>query len=124
MKRLMFALLLTAGAVAGSPEPLTASADLALVVSPSMAMAPAHVLVRARVERNSANRGLQIIADSGTFFRSSFVQLDGDQAPTVTEVRFKDLPGGQYQVSVVLMGAEGVRATVNRPLKVVASSID
>lgn len=119
MKRLLFVLLFVLAA--GTPGPLQASADVTLQLSPYLALAPAYVVIRARVERDAANRAIEVIADSEKFYRSSYIQLDGDRAPSVTEVRLRDLPGGDYQVSVVLIGANGVRATASKTLRVVAS---
>jgi hypothetical protein len=122
MNRLMFVVLFAAAA--GLPGPLGASADLTLQVSPHVAMAPARVVIRARVARDAENRAIEIVADSEKFFRSSYIQLDGERAPAVTEVALRDLPGGEYQVSVSLFGSNGVRASATKPLRVVNSTID
>jgi hypothetical protein len=45
--------------------------------------------------------------DSPEYYRSSLMQLDGDQAPRTTTVRYEGVPGGMYEVRVVLFGSDG-----------------
>ena len=123
MKRLSLALLV-AGTIVWSPHTVTALDELQLQVSPMVSMAPANVRVRARVEPDADNRGMEISAESEDFFRSSFVSLEGDKAPSVTELAFKGLPGGDYQVSVALIGSRGVRKVVSRKVTIIASAMD
>ena len=75
-------------------------------------------------EPDADNRGMEISAESEDFFRSSFVSLEGDKAPSVTELAFKGLPGGDYQVSVALIGSRGVRKVVSRKVTIIASAMD
>jgi hypothetical protein len=91
-----------------------------LQVSPNVSNAPSTVVVRATVEKNSANRWLRIEADSDAFFRSSDIELDGDKAPLVTEIRLSNLPGGEYTVMAVLRNASGEETTVRRTAIVLA----
>lgn len=91
-----------------------ADEKLALQVTPNVSSAPSTVVVRAKVTKNPQNRVLQIGADSGTFYRSSEIQLDGDSAPLVTEIRLKNLPSGEYTVVAVLIDQLGHRTTVSR----------
>ena len=58
--------------------------------------------VQVTVPKNANNRSLRIEADSDTFFRSSDIELDGDKAPVITEVRLRGLPTGEYVVIAVL----------------------
>jgi hypothetical protein len=58
-----------------------ADSRLALRVSPSVAFAPANLLVRATVDVNAENRLLVIIAESDDFYRSSEITLDGTTRP-------------------------------------------
>src|SRR5688500_15240319 len=71
---------------------------LSLRVTPNVSSAPSNVIVQAMIAKDPSNRWLTIEADSGAFFRSSAIQLDGDKAPTVTEVRLSNLPSGEYAV--------------------------
>ena len=91
-----------------------ASEKLTLRVTPNVSSAPSTVIVKATVARNADNRWLHIEADSGEFFRSSEVQLDGDRAPVVTEIRLPNLPGGEYIVKAVLRDNMGEETIVRR----------
>jgi len=87
-------------------SPATRASDrLSMRVSPSVAIAPADLIVRMTIEANAANRSIEIIAESEDFYRSSEQPLDGDHAPRTTQFEFRSLPGGQYLVSAVLKGA-------------------
>ena len=91
-----------------------ASEKLTLRVTPNVSSAPSTVIVKATVARNSNNRWLHIEADSGEFFRSSEIQLDGDKAPVVTEIRLPNLPGGEYTVVAILRNNTGEETIVRR----------
>lgn len=91
-----------------------ASEKLTLRVTPNVSSAPSTVIVRAYVTPNAQNRLLQIDADSGSFFRSSEIQLDGDKAPTLTEFRLNSLPSGEYTVRAVLKDSAGEETVVRR----------
>ena len=91
-----------------------ASEKLTLRVTPNVSSAPSTVIVKATVARNRDNRWLHIEADSGEFFRSSEIQLDGDKAPVVTEIRLPNLPGGEYIVVAILRNSMGEETIVRR----------
>jgi hypothetical protein len=100
--------------------PLHGNDRLAMRVSPSVAYAPANLLVRASVEADAQNRALQIIAESPEFYRSSEIQLDGDRAPRTSMFEFRGLPGGMYRVRAVLKGAGGrALATTHAAVQIV-----
>lgn len=107
-------LLLTSGAGINAGEKLT------LQVTPTVSSAPSTVLVRATVAKDAHNRVLQIGADSGTFYRSSQIQLDGERAPLITEIHLKNLPSGEYTVVAVLLDEMGRRTTVRQTAVVLA----
>ena len=88
---------------------------LKIDVSPRISPAPAVVRIRATVTPSAENRGLTIVADSGDYFRSSYVPLDGADAASVTVTSFKNLPSGEYEISVTLVDAQGGH-TVDRRL--------
>jgi hypothetical protein len=117
--RLVLAALTTAGLLFAAGE-TTATEKLALRVTPNVSSAPSNVIVKAMVARDADNRWLHIEADSGTFFRSSSIQLDGDKAPVITEVRLANLPGGEYAVSAVLRNSHGEEITVRRTVIVLS----
>jgi|SRR3954453_15804592 len=100
----------------GLALPAHAQQRVSLRVSPAVAFAPASLFVRATVDVNAENRSLEIIAESADFFRSSEISLDGDRAPRVTQLLFKSVPRGDYDVRAVLRGASGreIASTVTK----------
>jgi hypothetical protein len=66
-------------------------------------------LIVRTADRTPTTASLEIAADSGSFYRSSEVQLEGDRAPLITQVALKNLPGGEYSIQVVLRDAAGHR---------------
>jgi hypothetical protein len=78
--------------------------------------------VRAIIEPNAENRALLIAADSGSFFRSSYVPISGIDAATVTETMLKNLPGGDYEISVVLEDAQGKQTVERRTVTVTSTA--
>jgi hypothetical protein len=94
---------------------------LRIEVSPRVSSAPAVVRIRAIVPPDAANRALEIVVDSGEYYRSSMVYLDGANAATVTETTLKNVPGGDYEVIVALVEADGRRTLEKRELTVATS---
>jgi hypothetical protein len=104
---------------------LGAGERLTMVVTPSKSMAPATIRVRVGVEPAAENRVLNVIADSGAYYRSSEIQLDGERAPRLLVVEFPSLPGGSYTVQGMLRDENGRRsASVIQEIRVVASAGD
>lgn len=97
-----------------------ATEKLSLRVTPNVSSAPSNVIAIATIAKDAANRWLTIAAESGAFYRSSSIQLDGDKAPTVTEVRLSNLPGGEYAVSAVLKNNLGEETMVRRTVIVLS----
>ncbi|MFP5378963.1 MAG: hypothetical protein ACLGHP_04325 [Vicinamibacteria bacterium] len=95
---------------------------LSVRVTPAVMYAPATITVTATIARDPGNRALQVDADSGGFYRSSFVQLEGDRAPRVSQVQLKHLPSGDYLVGVVLVDNAGRRTVVQKPITVLPSA--
>ena len=100
------------------------SGPLRIQVSPAISRAPAQVTVRVIVESDPENRSLQIVASSADYYRSSEVQLDGKDAQPLNVFEFRNLPTGMYQITGVLVGAKGPRASVSGLAKVVESGGD
>ena len=101
--------------------PTGAGERISLQVSPAVAFAPAHLVVRAMIEADSENRAVTIIAESIDFYRSSEIQLEGDKAPRTTTFEFLSLPSGTYEVRARLVGADGhERGYVRRSINVIA----
>lgn len=80
---------------------------MTIAVSPMFSHAPSRLHVRVRVEPNADNRRLVITADSEEFYRSSDVQLDGDESPKTIERDFPEVPGGTYEVKAALIDNTG-----------------
>jgi uncharacterized protein (DUF2141 family) len=117
--RSIFAALITFGFLAAGGN-TNASEKITLRVTPNVSSAPGNVIVKAVVPRHADNRWLRIEADSGTFYRSSSIQLDGEKAPVVTEFTLNNLPGGEYAVSAVLRDSHGDETTARRTVIVLS----
>jgi len=115
-------ILIAVTALMGATSGSAAENRLRIEVSPRISNAPAQVRVRAIVTPNAENRGLRVVADSGDYYRSSFLTLDGDNAALVTETSFKNLPGGDYDISVTLVDMQGHAASTDRRSVMVTSS--
>ena len=102
---------------AGSGQPLT------LALSPVHAFAPATVRIRARIEPNVENRLLTIVADGPNFYRSSEMQLDGEEAPKTVELWFREVPAGDYEVSAILTTTSDRRRVTARSSMTVLSML-
>ncbi|MBI4475577.1 MAG: hypothetical protein HY654_00300 [Acidobacteria bacterium] len=94
-------------------SPLSAEERLTLH-APGAAFEPAILRMRASVQPDPGNRAIEITADSDAFYRSSWIPLDGDRAPRTIAVEFRNLPAGHYQLSAVLIRADGERTKVQR----------
>jgi hypothetical protein len=99
-------------------RPLGAGERLTLRVSPAVSFAPANLVVRATIQADAANRAVEVVAESNDFYRSSEIELDGQNAPRTNTFEFRSLPSGTYEVRVTLIGESGqslanVRQQVN-----------
>lgn len=72
-------------------------------------MAPATVRVVVTVEPHADNRELVVEADSGSFFTSSTVELDGERAARIQAFTLKELPAGDYSVAARVVQKDGSR---------------
>ena len=115
--RLAVLVALTLGTL-GSTTGVATGNRLRIDVVPRFSSAPGAFRVRAIVTREENNRSLEIVADSGDYYRSSTLQLDGAHAATVTEMFFRNLPSGSYQVTVTLVDADGNRTSDSRQVGV------
>ncbi len=93
--------------LASTPAGIGAGDALKLTVYPSFSFAPSNVRVHVRVEPSAENRALEIAADSGDFYRSSLMPLDGDKAPRMITIEFRSLPGGDYDIRGSVFDATG-----------------
>ena len=92
---------------------------LKVQISPLVAAAPAFISVRTFVDASDDNRELEVIAESPDFARRSSIELNGRRSPAMNVFDFANLPAGQYEVSAVLTGANGVRAMSTRSVLIV-----
>ena len=96
---------------------------LTMSVSPVQSFSPTNLTIRIRVTPDADNRALELIADSGEYFRSSRVQLDGADAPPTVSVEMRNLPGGTYDVRGILINSAGqTRAVVRKEVIVLPSA--
>jgi hypothetical protein len=87
-----------------------------------VAFAPANLIVRTRIEADAQNRAVEIVAESTEFYRSSEIQLDGENAPVTSTFEFRSLPPGTYEVKATLLGPGGAaRASVRQQINVISS---
>ena len=108
--------MLTSTLRAGVSEKLT------LRVTPAVAFAPANLIVRATIAADPGNRAVEIVAESNDYYRSSEIQLDGEQAPRTNTFEFRSLPPGSYQVKATLLDSTGQpRAAARSQVNVIAS---
>jgi len=102
--------------------PAAAGERLAIWVSPAMSFAPANLVVRAAIEADKDNRAVEVIAESGEFYRSSEISLEGKNAPRINIFEFRSLPSGVYEVRGVLKGnGDQTRAVTREQVRVIAS---
>jgi hypothetical protein len=100
-----------------------ADAPVTLKVSPLVSFAPTTIVIRTRIKADVANRALEIAAESDDFYRSSVVGLDGADAPTSNVFQFRDLPGGEYEVTATLYGQDGsARSVATQMVNVIGTS--
>ena len=111
----LIALLCITGSLGVS---LTGNEELKMQVWPAVSRAPAVLTVRVTVDKSPDNRMLQIVAESRDFYRSSEIQINGEHAAPLNVFEFRNLPTGLYQVTSVLIGAHGHRATAGRLARV------
>ena len=70
--------------------------------------APATVPITVAVEPAARNRMLVVEADSEGYFRSSAVELAGENEKRLHSVEFKSLPAGQYTLRAQVLSKDEV----------------
>jgi len=112
-------------ALAASSVSVGAGEKFTMRASPEISFAPALLTVRTVIEPDPDNRALEIVIDSADFYRSSLIQLEGDQAPRTSVIQFRSVPGGSYVISARLLGQSGEsRAILRRAVDVITSGGD
>jgi hypothetical protein len=95
-----------------SVTPLGGGESLKMSVSPEQSFAPANLFVRLGIEPDAANRIVEVVAESGDFYRSSQVALEGEGGPRTVILQFRNLPGGSYEVRGVVTDNQGREVAV------------
>jgi hypothetical protein len=113
---ILTAVILAAGALAAPQSP---ARDLVQIkVRGYYFSAPATVPVTVAVEPAANNRVLVIEADSEGYYRSSSVELDGDNEKRLHLIEFKSLPAGEYVLRAEVRSRSQVLATATEGLVV------
>jgi uncharacterized membrane protein YphA (DoxX/SURF4 family) len=58
------------------------------------------------------NRALEVVAESGAYYRSSRIQLDGLDAPRTIVIEVRNVAGGDYEVTGTLVNSAGKKQSV------------
>lgn len=95
-------------AQAKSPDELT------LRLTPRVVSAPGFLRSLIRVAPNDANRVLRVEIDSDDYYRSSDIPLEGASAPMSHFVDWKQVPAGNYDLIVSVLGTSGDARAVRR----------
>ena len=94
---------------------ISANEPLTMAVSPVQSFAPTNLTIRVHVEPNAANRAFEVVAESGEYYSSSRIQLDGAGAPRTISLAIRNLSGGDYDVRGALIDSTGhERAAVHK----------
>lgn len=81
--------------------------EVSLLVSPRVAAAPATARINVIVEPDSRNRMLILEAESGYFYTSSSVQLEGSNSGRLHPFTFVELPPGNYELMARVLRSDG-----------------
>jgi hypothetical protein len=86
---------------------INANDPLTIAVSPAQSFAPTNLAIRVHVQPDPDNRALEVIAESGEYYRSSRILLDGAEAPRTITLEIRNLPSGDYDVRGTLINSAG-----------------
>jgi len=109
----------TTAALADAPAnaavaPATPADELTLRMTPRIVSAPGYLRSLIRVSPNNANRVLRVEIDSDNYYRSSDIPLEGASAPMSHFVDWKQVPAGNYDLIVSVLGTSGDARAVRR----------
>jgi hypothetical protein len=93
--------------IAPAPAGVPARERIVLRVRPAFAQAPATLWIEVMVEADERNRSLVIAVDSGEYYRSTAIALEGAQAPRFHSVQYASVPAGVYAVRAELFTVKG-----------------
>ena len=95
----------------------TAPAAISIRTVPhAFAFAPCPVTVWIRAVSLESDRVMHVTLDGPSFYRSSTWALEGATAPLMHEVRWRDVPQGDYQVTATIGNAR-IRAQAAHSLR-------
>ena len=121
-------LVLALGAPAIAQEPV-ADVELphskliqSVTVSPLVAFAGADLRIIVRVQPEAGNRRLQLSVDAPMFYASTERQLDGVDGARAHSFSLHELPAGDYLITAVLEGNDGIRSRITRQFKVMGEN--
>ena len=103
---------------------LNAHEPLTMAVSPLQSFAPTILTIRVHVEPDTANRAFAVRAESGEYYRSSRIQLDGADAPRTFSLEIRNVPGGAYDVRGSVIDSSGRERAVVRTQVIVLGTGD
>ena len=86
--------------------------------------APATVPITIAVEPGANNRALIVEADSDDYYRSSSIELDGENEKRLHLVEFKSLPAGDYVVRAQVKSKSQVLGTAVNELVVTGATLE
>lgn len=110
---------LAAAAAILAPVPAVAEdASLSVRVTPKYCREPCPVMMIIGLDPNEADRELTVEADSFKFYRSSLIQLEGEDEPSVHRLLWKNLPAGNYEIRVTLKRATGEERQIASDVRV------
>ena len=106
--RLSFAAvaLLAAAAAATATTSMHGAESVSVRVTPAISFAPADVTINAMVEPNAANRTIEVVIDSGEYFRRSAAGLDG-VARRARIISASHVCPPAYQIRVAVRARQG-----------------
>lgn len=86
---------------------ISGRARIEMRARPAFAFAPSTVRMEFRIAPDAGNRALVVSAESGEFFRSSTIELEGERAPETISIEYASLPAGEYSLRGALLDRKG-----------------
>jgi hypothetical protein len=105
-----FWLLTSVALVLGALPAIGGQRRLSIDVQPKFCVEPCAMRMTIGIAPHEYDRELIVEADSGGFYRSSFIQLDGEAEQAVHTLMWKAFPAGAYEIRVTLKRASGEAA--------------
>jgi hypothetical protein len=110
--------------VAPAPAEGSNDPDVQVSLAPSVVRIGGSVRCTIRVEPKEANRLLRVSIDGARYYTSSERQLEGESSRATYVFWWRDLPGGEYKITVRVDGNDGALASRVREFRVVGLADD